>query len=662
MDVEDQSTAALFTAPLRWGWEYVEPVARPQSELGPCPEWQEPGVSHRAWELQASVENYKVHARWRIAAVVAPGLIAFWTLASGAFVGLIFLLLGAAAAWLLLWPWVKDWVELKHEKRAHQQAKKMAETSHKGARRQWQADLSTWDERERVRVAGSNSWFPIVQSAHSTRVEVFGGTAAGWSALLTTYGASVLAGGGSLLVLDSSEQRVADSLLRVAHGSGRSTRTCSLPEHLGRLDHLSGFSSAEVADLLAEAVHAMRGGAEDVSLRLLDAQLLRKAGDRLGADITVARLLAALDALLHVADPRASGPLHMDELAALSEEGDLLGRVERVQNELLYLRSSLELLVSDAPGAYTRPEVMDAAAPTSGLRTDGAREQGPASLGWWLDDGLAVVATDDDSQRRKELIDHVFVQVLLRRLRAEGKHPERTLIVVGADHLGQRVLESLRRRVHAADMRCVLLFEHLRGDAQQLLGTSGSTSIIMRLGNAAEAASAAEFIGRGHRFRLSQLSRQRGDTTTTGSSTGTSTSVTETDTHTTGESFTSGRSMNGGGGLGVGTSGINLNVSSPLGLSSSETSTSSTARSVGVSRSRQHSQNQSSAHSQTDGVVVAVSYDFTVEPTHIQSMQETAFLLVETEPSGHRRPVAGDCDPRVANLKGVDSAPRVTRH
>ena len=231
--------------------------------------------------------------------------------------------------------------------------------------------------------------------------------------------------------------------------------------------------------------------------------------------------------------------------------------------------------------------------------------------------------SQDHNLRRRDLVDRLVAQALLHHLRCAPRNRPGmagVLVVAGADHLGQRTLEELARQSKNAGVRLVLLIEHLRGDLQQLLGGSDSASLIMRLGNAQEAAAAAEYIGRGHSFTLTQLSRQTGDTRTTG----TSTSMASSTTHST----SNGRSGGRGG----------------WGWNQSESDSESTSTQEGTS--------ESWATSVSDSQTVTRVYEFAVEPTQIQSLPASAFIMVESA-TGDRRIIVGSCDPLVVTLDRV---------
>jgi hypothetical protein len=64
--------------------------------------------------------------------------------------------------------------------------------------------------------------------------------------------------------------------------------------------------------------------------------------------------------------------------------------------------------------------------------------------------------------------------------------------------------------------------------------------------------------------------------------------------------------------------------------------------------------NWSVAASVTHGETDQRVYEFTVEPTEIQALAPTAFILVESTGRG-RRVVLGDCNPGIVTLDRVSS-------
>jgi hypothetical protein len=482
----------------------------------------------------------------------------------------------------------------------HQAERSRAAADYQRVHGEWERSVAEWDAAERDRLATANLWFPLGVRSPAERVDVFGGTPDGWASLLAVMGASVLRAGSPMLVVDMSENDVAAALSVVARSQDLRVVRQELPGQLDQAQLLRGLSSEEVSELIGEALGTLRAGADDVGLRMLDSDLLKGVADRLESPVTFARLVAGLRVLEGSYDA-SSGVLSGQEFRWLAGYVDAVGQAERTVGEVHFLRSALELLLDSPAG------------------------NGSVGVGeLWTDGGLTLLVSQDHNLRRRDLVDRLIAQALLHHLR-RAHHRNRSatvgvLVVAGADHLGQRTLEALARQSKSAGIRLVLLIEHLRGDLQQLLGGSDSASLIMRLGNAQEATSAAEYIGRGHSFTLTQLSRQTGDTRTTGTSTSTGSSTTH--------STSNGRS---GGRAG-------------WGWNQSESESESTSTQEGTS--------ESWATSVSDSQTITRVYEFTVEPTQIQSLPASAFIMVESA-AGDRRIIAGSCDPLVVTLDRV---------
>jgi hypothetical protein len=202
----------------------------------------------------------------------------------------------------------------------------------------------------------------------------------------------------------------------------------------------------------------------------------------------------------------------------------------------------------------------------------------------------------------------------------------------------------MARQARRAGVRLIFLVQHLRDDMQKLLGAAGSVTLLMQLGNGDEASTAAEFVGRGYKFVLSQLTVQVGKTFTHGTSSTEGGSIGTARSR--GYSFgsTSSHSMGGNG-----------TTSSSVGSASSTT--------VGTTQTREQNWsdtvNQSEADSQNHGSTTARVYEFTVEPTSLQGLAPTAFVMVETGPTG-RRVVMGDCNPGTVLLDRVAARARLS--
>ena len=175
------------------------------------------------------------------------------------------------------------------------------------------------------------------------------------------------------------------------------------------------------------------------------------------------------------------------------------------------------------------------------------------------------------------------------------------------------------------------MFRHLREDALSVLG--GGTAAFMRLGNHAEADQAASYIGRQHKFVLSQLTATLGG------------NETHTRTDTDGYGVTDSRSFGSTRGwtedhLGGGSRNGGLN------------------RSRGLTTSRNWSVAQSWATGSNWSTAAAAQrvYEFVVEPSVLQHLPDHALLLTASGPTGPDLR-AVECDPTIVTLPGVSTRP-----
>jgi hypothetical protein len=463
----------------------------------------------------------------------------------------------------------------------------------------WRASVESWNAGERARIAQADLWFPVTTGEAVSRVDVFGGTTDGWAALITTLGGSMLASDRFMLLVDLSEHDVFDDLIAMARIRGIPADVWELPSELGYTGLLSGLNSEDVSEIIAEAVNTARE-TPSTELRSLDAAIIRSVTERLEGRFTLRRIVAGLQVLRRTYD--GSGmpdpPLSDSELLSLSAFVDIAGQDDQTQRELQFLVNTMELLAS-GDGTFHGQETGDF---------------------WPL--GALVIRTSHHNSRRKDLTDRILVQTLLHHLRLRAGHVDGgagSLIVVGCDHIGLKTLESLTQLARRANLKTVLVLEHLRGDLMQLLGGSDSATLIMRMGNAQEAAAAAEYIGRGYKFVMNQLSRQVSDASTEGEAKQWGATGTVSDSHST-----------GGGRI--------------------------WSHSTSFSRSDTWSRtvNWSTTSTLTDGATASRVYEFAVEPTQIQSMPATAFVFVGTA-GGQRHVVAGDCNPGISMLDRIAS-------
>jgi hypothetical protein len=596
--------ARVFATPERWGWEYREPhPPRPSPERDAEPLWYEPagasgGSAAGGPDASASAAIRREQLPRRIG--ICIGLLFVGLVISQVFNGLGILIVlatfGLAAFWFL--PLLITARPGPDPVQAHlsvQREQAWAEYSQNW--QTWHSAVQNWDAGEQARLAVEDLWFPVVAAPRTARIDVFGGVPDGWAALLTTMGASTLKAGNSMLVLDLTEHDLSSELVDLAAALDQPAGVWDLPADLGRADLLRGLEAEDVGEIIAEAVHSTRDPAA-LDLRGLDADLIRAVADRLDGELTFRRLSAGLQVLRRSYDDtdREQPPLAAAELQRLTAYVDAAAPDASTQAELTLLAGQIDLL--------------------AGLDT------GPVAAGPGLwPAGLLVLRTLDRNPRRKDFMDRVLVQTVIHHLRLRpARNSSDVLFVAGCDHLGLRALESLTRQARRSGLRIVLILEHLRDDVEKLLGGSDSASLIMRMGNAKEAAMAAEFIGRGHTFVLNQLTRRLSDAATEGEAKqwGASSGVTDT----------------------TGRTGFEY------------------ARSHGVTRADTWSRtvNWSTTKTQSEGVTSSRVYEFTVEPTQIQGMPLTAFMFIEAA-EGQRRVIAGDCNPALSMLDRVAGRP-----
>jgi hypothetical protein len=630
-DTSIELVERLFIPRECWGWEFVAPAPLAKSpEADSPPAWQEPEPPD-VNELESGIATAKkkLPKRLGIAAVLFL-LAALGSPAAGAVV----LVAGATMAYVV--PVLLPAQKIKSLRAQTRAARDADYAQYERARQQWQWRMDTHDEQERARQADALLWHPIHPQASPSRIDVFGGTGDGWASLLATLGSSLIESGYAITVLDFTEQYIAGGLAAFvsAHG-GRVTDT-DLPNDTARFDVLAHLAADELAELLAAAVHTMRPADAPVDLRAVDTELLESVIGSLDEPATFARVVAGLEVLRRTYDVTAAGPLSTGELTRLTAHVDAIGQNERAGQELQFLINELGLLAKD-----------DFAGEPGG---EAARR-----TNLWQAAELAVITTTHPQDRRKAILDRVVFHRLLHDMRHQrGVDADGVLVVAGADSMGLEGLEALTRQCRRDGVRLVLLLERLRGEMEQLLGSSDSAAVLMRLGNAKDAASAAEFIGRGHKVVLSQVTAQVGKTFTTG--TAASRGITDGTSESDSTSTSTSRSVSHN----VGRSGTGRHaqgLTRSRGLSVSTSKSVSKSRSVTTSRSEswQNTVNESAADSTTDGTTHSRVYEFTVEPTTIQSLPPTAFVMIENPPSG-RRVVVGDCNPGITLLDRVAPA------
>lgn len=589
-------TARLFTPGGRLGWTFRDRRALVAPYPEPPPD---PGIVRQqtAARLKAAERSWQRARKWA-ARPSLIGAIALMTLAGCAHAvnpraayGTTFL-----AAIVLAGPGV-GWSARRYAQLAKAR-KSDPDEQYQAAREEWSHRATAYQQTELARLAGTPEWGSA--QSPTRRTDVFGGTLAGWRSLLTVHGASIMAAQ-PLLVADLSGQYAAGELAALIRGTGARIAEYTLPRDLARCGLLSGMSGSQLANALAEAIHAGPPGQARAD-RAVDVRVMEQLTSVLaGRGLTLARLAGAVHVALGHDVP--AGLLAEDEKDMI--RGPLLGKDywTHIGANLIRLDAFLSGLArhtgtgppTTPPPAYCTILAAEPAAPSA----------------------------------RSELISALVIQWLTVQVTVStGRVP--AIVIAAADEITGHHLERL---ADACDRRAVpltLLFRHLRDDAASMIG--GGAAAFMRLGNHQEAEQAASFIGRHHKFVLSGWTATRGGDHT----------VTHGTTQTWGNS--QGRSFSATHGW---------TEDHPLSWSGSGSHT----RSREYSRNYGHSieQSESDGTNWSDATSAARVYEYTVEPAVLQRLPDNALLLT-TRPAGTGlQPV--ECHPAIVTLPNVSTTP-----
>lgn len=472
-----------------------------------------------------------------------------------------------------------------------------------------------WHEFERVHAAWSEAilrqeaearrrfelaprWYPIQRLQGDRRLDVVGGSPLGWATLLRNGMSPLAVSGFPMTVLDLSGRDLASALWSDTN-SGTVPRIVSIPSQIRATDPLVGSSRPwNVVSVVTQT----DGNSDDLARRDMEVLIIRRVVEALGSNVTLPRLLAAMTSLVAPGSPRVIADLTQAERQRL-EDPDFLGVLGRDgPAHLSRLSAVLETMLADA--AYGD-------APASA----------PAPLPCYPPSGLTIIradpATDGETRRR---LDNLLAAALVDRL-GDSPGSRGFLIVVGADRLSRQVLEVLVTRAEDRGLKLILFFEHLRGEARELLGRGASDTIVMRLGNVEDATAAANFVGKQHRFVVSSLSLQVGSQL--GGSEGHGFNMTDSSS----QSYTS---QNMGG----------------------DSSTSGTSRSMGAN----FNYSQTWSETKTYGETSTRSEEFVARAEDLQRIPTTGFLYV-TAVNGRQHVIFGDCHPAIAQSRFVAARP-----
>ncbi len=487
-------------------------------------------------------------------------------------------------------------------------------------------------------------WYPVTLPETVHRLDVAGGTLAGWSALLTTIGAARLAAGGEVTVLDLTEGGVAADLVAVARRTALDPLVWVLPQDLPRLELGTQLGPAELADVLAQTACAADGPpraaegrqADPVGDAALISRVLDVLGDRGAGPGSLPAIIAALRCVGQLSVPVTNGPMTSGQatsvlpadkvarLASLAGRGAGHLAVERSW----VLEARLRILQTLATDLTSRPQSL--------LRVA------------WLDRRAAATANG--------VLAAYLAVALTAVLRQAPVAPrwQQTVVVLGAQRLPGDVLDRLCDAAEIAGAGLVLAYRGIPPHVRERLGRGDAAVGFMRLGNAEDARMAAEQIGTEHRFVISQLTDTVGAsvTDTIGvsytSSAGTSDSVSDSSSLTVSAGRSQGRGRSRHGTFApfadfTGSASSDRNSAQSLSDGRSITAAISTGTSWGWSTSR------AAGTSDSFGRTAQRSRESLVEQHELQQLPQSAVLL--SYPSaGARHVVLADANPAIVTL------------
>ena len=632
------------------GWRYAPgqpdpgpPPDRHDAPADPAPGGADPGwgaaqrrIGHRLSRparigIGLAAATAAVAGAAGLAGVISPALTGCGLLASGAWAA-------RCAAWIWLGRRYTARLIAAEEQRMvglRAEYDRRAEAR----RRRDAADLRSWRQRaaayERRPV-----WQPVSLPADLDRVDVAGGTAAGWAAMVTTIAAPRLAAGGEVTVLDLTEQAVTADLVAVAGRIGLRPLVLVLPGDLPRLDLGTGLAPSARAEVLALAAGASQAVDQAELPRTPAADpaaeqaLLERILGVLGPDPAIGTVTAALRVLAGIGDPRADLRAGLLTGAELDRLTVLFGRgaTERIVIERAWsLESRLRGL--DGLGSDLAP-----LRPSSLRIASLDRSAGPI--------GNRMLAT-------------YLVAAITQLLRQAPRGPRwaHALALLGAERLADDLVTRLAQACESSGSGLVLCYRSVPAAVRERLGRGNAAVAFMRLGNGTEARAASELIGTEHRLVVSQFTDTVGTsvTDTAGDSYTGSLGSSVSSAGSSSLSRTAGRSRGHGrsrpdrfgpfGDLG-GSLSLDRSYSVAGSVSHSLTEGMTSGTSWGRSTSRAMGENAAL------GRAVQRSREFLVEAGELQRLPPSAAIISYPAPAG-RKIILADLNPAIGGLPGV---------
>ena len=481
---------------LHLGWIPNEPGLRPREFERSAPAEPAPDPATVA-ALQAALRARGLWSRM----LVAVGLFAFVLFGFLSAVARITWGWGVAAG-LALCCWLPVVLLALNRRRAATRLRAETEqqaTRHAAELAEYEQGKARWAESEAERIATAPRWLQVAAHEDVSRLDVFGGTGPGRQNMVTGLGWELLEQR-AVIVLDLTQDRVADGLLTAAARAGISFQDYELPADLGGTPLLAGLGGEQIASLIVEVVHADDAGAT-APVRATDLMILKKIVGVLGAGVSMGRLHAALTELLGdatAAGSTAAGATAGDGTAAASDSlaegeraslGALFGDGFRrqVTGNLIRLAAVIEPLTALGTGTGT----------STGTGT-GPRQ--PARLTCLsLAEGPRDVAAD--------LTAALIVQWVTRAVStADDGGIRPAVILAGADEQSTRHLGRLAAVCGRYDIPLVRTFTRLTEESARHLDTRHTA--FLRLATRPEALRAAEHIGLERRFVAGRFARR----------------------------------------------------------------------------------------------------------------------------------------------------------
>ena len=621
------------------GWEYAvlhpHPGPPPRRPVPPGQERLDPG-----WVLAQQREERRLSLPLKAGAAASAGLAALTGTLGAAGAATPALTATGVVACLAATMWCARGVwrgarELRGRVAAEGQRVARAQAAQERRLAGWQEEhaqrFRDWEARGRA-FETQRQWYGVALPTGIDRVDVAGGTLAGWSALMAMLAGLRLAAGGQVTVLDLSEGAVAQDLLAMAAGAGADPLVWVLPGDLPRLDLGTGLSGEALADVLAVAAATTGTAADPASPPDLvpDRAILERVARVFGDQPSIGQLAAGLRSLAEIGDPRDD--IRRGQISAAQAEAiaGLYGRAaggQVIAERALGLEARLRALETLGSAPVTLP---------------------PSRL--------RVVALDRAADVAHTQVLATYVTAALTHLlRRQPRGPawQHTLLVAGGEKLRGDLLDRLSDACEASGTGLVLTYRSLPAHVRERLGRGNAAVAFMRLGNADDARAASEQIGTEHRFVVSQLTDTVGDSVSdTGSYSYTST-VGTADSVAVSASASQGR----GHGRGHGQSWSGLGAFAPRTASGHQES--NWSEGVSESLSWTGSSNTSTAWGLQTARAVAASTsvartsqrsrEFLVEQHELQQLPPTAMIVSYASAAG-RRVVFADANPGILTL------------